>query len=133
LKRCRRGSPNSSRWKPRTLVRGGGHRAVNYINKYVHGNLVKIYNRKAELSQIRPNTIIKCDIEGAEHKLFTYEADLSNVYKMQIEYHFGLKKLPTILKAKGFKIMTHKAANTITAGEYGWIHAWRGEQKFKLL
>ena len=48
--------------------------------------------------------VIKSDAEGAEHRIFTPEADLSKVYAIQMEYHDGVKNLPEVLRKKGFKV-----------------------------
>jgi len=41
-------------------------------------------------------------------KIYAYEpdADLENVYKIQLEYHGGPKDLPSILGSKGFEVTT---------------------------
>jgi len=74
----------------------------------------------------KKNIIIKCDIEGAEHRVFTKDADLTEVYKLQIEYHGTSRNLPRILKSKGFKV---KVGGPWTIdpvlGDVGWLYAWR--------
>ena len=76
-------------------------------------------------SQIAPyrNVIIKCDCEGAEHRIITGDTDLSNVYRMQIEYHYGSQQIPEILRQKGFTVSEQKTMNTLLSGEVGWIFA----------
>jgi hypothetical protein len=70
--------------------------------------------------------IIKCDIEGAEHKVFTKDANLDNVYKLQIEYHGGPKAIPDILKSKGFNVKVDKPwTHDPNLGDVGWIYAWK--------
>ena len=46
---------------------------------------------------------IKCDCEGAEATMFD-DADLSQVYAMQIEYHNCLSKVRDTLRKKGFRV-----------------------------
>jgi len=74
----------------------------------------------------KDNIIIKCDIEGAEHKVFTKDADLTGVYKIQLEYHGGPKDLPDVFRSKGFKVKVDKpwVADT-NLGDVGWLYAWR--------
>ena len=74
----------------------------------------------------KDNTIIKCDIEGAEHKVFTKDADLTGVYRIQLEYHGGPKDLPEVLKSKGFKVKVGKPWTiNPNLGEVGWLYAYR--------
>ena len=65
------------------------------------------------------NVIIKADAEGAEHRMFE-DADLSEVYAIQMEYHDGLKNLVAVLEKKGFKVSTEEKAER--AGE-GYLYA----------
>jgi len=79
-----------------------------------------------ELLRIKDNIIIKCDIEGAEHKVFTKDADLTGVYKIQLEYHGGPKDLPEVFRSKGFKVKVDKPwAIDPILGDVGWLYAWR--------
>jgi len=71
------------------------------------------------------NVAIKCDCEGAEHKIFTKDADLSNVYVIEMEYHTGLQKLLTVLKNKGFKVKLSKQYYDKYAGYMGYLYAWK--------
>ncbi|HUY70239.1 MAG TPA: FkbM family methyltransferase [Candidatus Baltobacteraceae bacterium] len=48
------------------------------------------------------NVAIKCDCEGDERSIFN-EADLSNVYAIQVEYHNCLPEVLKALRSKGFK------------------------------
>jgi hypothetical protein len=74
------------------------------------------------------NIIIKCDIEGAEHSVFTKNSNLENVYKIQLEYHGGTKDLPYILKDKGFTVkITDPWTKDKILGDVGYIYAWRGD------
>lgn len=71
------------------------------------------------------NVIIKCDIEGEEQKVFNEDADLENVYRLQIEYEFSPKNIMRVLEQKGFRVR-HKKWQEFSekAGhEYGWIYA----------
>jgi len=72
------------------------------------------------------NIIIKCDIEGAEHRVFTKDADLTDVYKIQIEYHGSKRALPEVLKSKGFKVKVGGPwIVDPVLGDVGWLYAWR--------
>ncbi|MEM3414788.1 MAG: hypothetical protein QW575_04395 [Thermoproteota archaeon] len=92
--------------------------------------LIEIFDHKAP-EPFKPRNsdqlyAIKCDVEGAEHQIFTEDADLANCIALQIEYHFGPQKLPEILKAKGFDVKVDKPwATTEDLGEVGWIYASR--------
>ena len=77
------------------------------------------------------NVIIKCDCEKTEHKIFTEEANFDNVKRIQIEYHLGVKRIPSVLKSKGFNVSI-KADKTSPASiekpkyrQRGYICAWR--------
>ena len=50
------------------------------------------------------NVIIKSDCEGAEADFFD-NADLSEVYAIELEYHYCLPKVTRALKKKGFKLV----------------------------
>ena len=91
---------------------------------HMAGKQIRIFNLNQTINNIK-NLIIKSDCEGEEHTIFNEEANLDNVYKMQIEYHNGLQNLPKILKKKGFKIKTKKIAKTILSGEVGFIYAYK--------
>ena len=70
--------------------------------------------------------IIKCDVEGAEHRIFTKESVLEGVYRIQIEYHNGAQQLPKVLKSKGFHVKVEKPWTiSDSLGEVGWLYAWR--------
>lgn len=69
------------------------------------------------------NVVIKCDAEGIEHSIFSEETDLSNVYRIQIEYHNGIQGLDKLLEMKGFGVKTKKTAIEKKVGEYGFIYA----------
>ena len=69
--------------------------------------------------------VIKCDIEGNEHQVFTGNADLHNCIALQIEYHHGPQRIPMILKSKGFKVKVSEPYDASGLGEVGWIYAWR--------
>ncbi len=57
-----------------------------------------------EILKGKNKVVIKCDCEGEEYKIFNTNTNLSNVYAIMIEYHRGLKEIPAILKAKGFRV-----------------------------
>ena len=74
----------------------------------------------------KDNTIIKCDIEGSEHKVFTKDADLTGVYRIQLEYHGGARDLPKVFESKGFKVKVNKPWTIDpNLGEVGWLYAYR--------
>jgi len=97
-----------------------------------HNNRIEpIFAKAPEPFKFEPkvkNVVIKCDIEGAEHNVFTKDADLENVYKIQLEYHGGTKDLPSVLRSKGFIVDT-VGPWTIDKklGKVGFIYAWRGD------
>ena len=90
-------------------------------------NIVPLHIKAPEpLVRTKDNTIIKCDIEGAEHKVFTKDTDLTGVYKIQLEYHGGTRDLPKVFKSKGFKVKVDKPWTIDpNLGEVGWLYAWR--------
>ena len=71
-----------------------------------------------------PNTVIKADIEGSEHTIFTKRTDLRNVYALQIEYHRGMGNIPKVLIDKGFKVNTDVNPHS-KDGKMGFIYAER--------
>lgn len=77
------------------------------------------------LNQIIPvkskRVVIKCDCEGGEYDIFTPDANLSKVYAIQIEYHDGPKKIPNVLKSKGFKVLVEAEQKS----SMGYIYAER--------
>jgi len=62
---------------------------------------------------------IKCDCEGAEATLFD-SADLSNVYAIQLEYHYCREKVAETLKKKGFRVTSWDEKDGV-----GYIGAYR--------
>ena len=79
------------------------------------------------------NASLKCDIEGAEYKVFDAITDetLSHFKYIHIEYHYGYKTLVERLEKAGFKVMHTKphyqinffTNNLITSG--GDVYATR--------
>ena len=65
--------------------------------------------------------------EGAEHAIFNdnLEKGLKNVYRIQIEYHYGLKGLDRKLRDYGFKVEAEKRLYDEKLKEVGWLYAWR--------
>ena len=59
------------------------------------------------------NGVLKIDCEGCEYYAINESVNLSNFDLIQIEYHFGLKKIPLILKDKGFKVQIKKHSKNI--------------------
>ncbi len=82
---------------------------------------------KGLLEKEKKKIIIKCDCEGAEHTIFNddLEKGLRNVYRIQIEYHYGLKGLDKKLKDYGFKVETENRLYDEKLKEVGWLYAWR--------
>ena len=97
--------------------------------KYDNEHKIIPLNKPAEFDNEimkNPNIIIKCDIESAEHNLFKENSNLSNVYKIQLEYHKGVQNLENILKNKGFNVKAEPPRVFIEGlGDIGWIYAWR--------
>lgn len=89
-------------------------------------NNIELHNRPANLEVLNSvlrgdrKYIIKCDCEGAEHELFTSKTKLKNVYRVQIEYHDGVKELPETLESAGFVVKVEKPW---TSKDVGWIKA----------
>jgi hypothetical protein len=103
--------------------------ANDNISKAKYKDKITIYNLPAILNSSLPyNTIIKCDVEGAEHEIFTKDANLSNVYRIMIEYHKGVQKLKDIFEEKGFKVKIWNN-DSITESHilkpFGYIYAER--------
>ena len=67
----------------------------------------------------KENVVIKSDCEGAEGAIFN-DADLSNVYAIQLEYHNCKKEISTILESKGFKV-----EDLNPNLEQGLMYAWK--------
>jgi len=92
-------------------------------------NIIPLHAKAPEpftIPKNKDNIIIKCDIEGAEHNIFTKDADLTGVYKIQLEYHGGARDLPKVFESKGFKVEVDKAWNVDPKlGEVGWLYAWK--------
>jgi hypothetical protein len=83
--------------------------AEDNISKAPEKTKIVFINEPASLPKPNgSNTIIKCDIEGAEHELFTHRADLSDVYKIMLEYHNGIGIIKDVLEDKGFKVKVEK-------------------------
>jgi FkbM family methyltransferase len=52
------------------------------------------------------NVIIKCDVEGAETEIFYPKVDMSQVYRLMIEYHSekGKSMITKVLTDQGFEV-----------------------------
>jgi hypothetical protein len=79
----------------------------------------------------KQNVIIKSDCEGAEEKIFTNDADFSQVYRIMMEYHGEQVKGPIAeaLRRKGFEVEV-KLKSLAGEGfpvELGYIYASRGK------
>ncbi|MEM3247471.1 MAG: FkbM family methyltransferase [Candidatus Micrarchaeaceae archaeon] len=120
IAKCRKEVREKILYLPAEIV--GSSREDNHDIYVPRVSLSNILSR--ELKPI----IIKCDVEGAEHQIFRNlnASDFRNVYKIQIEYHHGPKKLPSVLKALGFRVKVEKPwATTENLGKVGWIYAER--------
>ena len=92
---------------------------------------VKLHNIGLEhlnkvLSVAKEPIAIKCDIEGGEYSIFDKDVDLSKVYAIMMEYHYGIAPIVKNLKAKGFKVdYTKPKQTTLKMHETGYIYANR--------
>ncbi|MDE1871047.1 MAG: FkbM family methyltransferase [Candidatus Micrarchaeota archaeon] len=73
----------------------------------------------------KTNVVIKSNSEGSEHKIFNSGANLKNVRRIHIAYHYGTGALPQILKSKGFKIEVRPEGRDPQKGDVGTIYAWK--------
>jgi FkbM family methyltransferase len=72
------------------------------------GKMIPSDTMKSLLSGLR-NVAIKCDIEGDEKQIFE-DADLSNVYAIEVETHSGFRRaVEKQLMSKGFKVTLIKS------------------------
>jgi len=82
------------------------------------------------------NYILKCDLEGVEHKIFTEENKdyLSHFCRMQIEYHHGAQKIPKILRSiKGFEVKVEDPwTNDLVLGKVGWLYVKKTTTSWKV-
>jgi len=99
--------------------------AMKNVKELGYSSRIKLYNEGAKWDKFTSNTIVKCDIEGAEHELFNQNLDLSKVYRICIEYHHDVQDLPKILANNGFKVKIKVGAPTLLLGQCGMIYAWR--------
>ncbi|MDE1870220.1 MAG: FkbM family methyltransferase [Candidatus Micrarchaeota archaeon] len=88
------------------------------------GTAVKSISLNAVLKD-KKNVIIKSNSEGSEHRIFTESSNLNNVYRIHIAYHYGMQKLPEILRSKGFKVRVWEEGNDAAKGKVGTIYARR--------
>ncbi len=63
-----------------------------------------------EILKGKKNVAIKSDAEGAEHRMLQ-NANLSEVYVIQMEYHNGVQNLAALLKKKGFRVRTEEKSD----------------------
>ncbi len=97
------------------------------------GSEFKDSNKGIAVKSISLNTIlkgkkyviIKSNSEGSEHKIFTEKSNLSNVYRIHIAYHYGMQRLPEILKSKGFKVKVWEEGKDPSKGDVGTVYARR--------
>jgi hypothetical protein len=97
---------------------------------------IKVYRTKLKslnkiLGKVRKPVAIKCDIEGDEYSVFDDEADLSKVYAIMMEYHYGFEPIEKDLRAKGFKVSFTKPKHVpmymskSKEFDLGYLYAWR--------
>ncbi len=65
------------------------------------------------------NMAIKCDCEGAEKTMFD-NADLSNVYALEVESHYCEKEVVSALRSHGFKVKVRQLDHMLSL-----IYAWK--------
>jgi FkbM family methyltransferase len=78
------------------------------------------------LENIHSPVVIKCDCEGAEHRIFGENMGdaMQHVYRIQIEYHNGAQNLKARLEKSGFKVTVAKPwTHDAKLGEVGWLYA----------
>jgi len=80
---------------------GSSGSSVSQMARSKNGVTVTRVTLRAVLKGMR-NVAIKCDCEGDERSIFN-NADLSNVYAIQVEYHNCLPEVLRALRGKGFK------------------------------
>jgi FkbM family methyltransferase len=93
---------------------------------YAEGRGIRMVKLDDILNKINSkHIIIKCDCEGAEHQIFNGKNNLKDVYRIQIEYHNGLRDLQKNLEAQGFKCTTKGIKADKALGQCGWVYAWK--------
>ncbi len=137
------------------VVAGDAKKVYSYeINKWAYTNAIKLIKENGLGKRIKifnegitPDNInklpfidelndasLKCDIEGAEYKIFEAITDetLSHFKHMHIEYHFGYKPIVERLEKAGFRVEYTKPYYVINPlpnfciTEQGDIYATRG-------
>jgi hypothetical protein len=73
------------------------------------------------------NVVVKCDVEGPEHQIFTPEIDLDNVYAIMLEYRHGIQNIEKNIAAKGFIVNLGVPRKADKTGDNGDLYAWREE------
>ncbi|MDE1767109.1 MAG: FkbM family methyltransferase [Thaumarchaeota archaeon] len=99
--------------------KGFGHTKLN--DKAEHS--VNVIDLNSITKGIK-NIAIKCDVEGMEIEIFK-NANLKNVYAIQIEYHDTRELLTSILKSKGFKINIKDRRSDALYDDIGYVCAER--------
>ncbi len=70
------------------------------------------------------NAIIKCDVEGMEIEIFR-DANIRNVYAIQLEYHDTKDEMVRILRSKGFRTELQGDKKGVIYNNVGYIRAYR--------
>lgn len=107
-------------------------RAIEFLRNNPQRQKISLHKKEVgkdltldEILKGHTNIAIKCDIEGAEHGIFTWDADLSHVYAIQMEYYHGVQKLTEMLESKKFKVETKQWNVDKQLGEMGDLRAWK--------
>jgi FkbM family methyltransferase len=76
----------------------------------------------------KKNVVIKCDCEGEEYKIFKELSKevLKECYKIQIEFHRGVRDLQEVLSVCGFETkIEFKSDSNFGVNSLGYIYGWR--------
>lgn len=97
-----------------------------------HGRQIKIYSLKTLINiyNLNEDLILKMDCEGCEYDLLGEDNNTLNKFKrIQIEYHYGYKKLIKKLRACNFNLTFTRPKKTYIGSSsksnmmLGWIYA----------
>lgn len=109
-------------------IQGDGIMNDNSFSRQ-YGN--KNYGKAISLNELikgKTNVVIKCDCEGNERNIFTKNADLTNVYAIEMQWHDTEEEMIKILKSKGFTVkVLERQKGIITYKSVGYILAYREE------
>ena len=106
----------------KTVPRDIGSHVSNFhtVKSSRNGQPIESIPLEKVLNGLR-NVMIKCDCEGGEYSIFKDSLDLSNVYAIQMEYHFGAERIVRLLRSKGFETDYKRTFRK----EVGFIYAHR--------